>query len=581
MTAARTGHPWAVTEGAQQAAAELLAALGELRARLGAVRLPLELAGRDDAALGARRLVEQLDDYVLPRLRRLDAPLLVVVGGSTGAGKSTLVNSLVGTQVTTAGVLRPTTRGPVLVHAPDDAPWFADGRLLPGLARTTGAAVDGRTLALVAHPALPAGLALLDAPDIDSVVASNRDLAAQLLAAADLWLFLTTAARYADAVPWSLLRDAAARSAAVAVVLDRVPPDAVTEVRAHLAQMLRDEGLGDSPLFVVPELALIDGRLPSVAIDDLHRWLDALARDAGARAAVARATLAGVLSSYAERVPAVAAAVDAQEQARSALRTEVVVVFADAAEGVDAALRDGSLLRGEVLARWQDVVGTGDLLRGLQTRVSRLRDRVTASVRGRPRPADELAEALESGIAALVRAEADRAAERSVRAWRATAPGRALLAAGPAQLDRSSPELAAHCDRAVRDWQGWVLELVRAEGAGRRRTAQFLAYGVNGAALGVMVALFASTGGLTGGEVAVAGGASALSQKVLEALLGDQVVRSLALRARADLRERVELLLSAESGRFTRLLDAADAGVEAGEIRAAAAGVDAALAMAR
>ena len=77
----------------------------------------------------------QLDDYVLPRLRSLDAPLLVVVGGSTGAGKSTLVNSILGRHVTTPGVLRPTTRAPVLVHHPDDAPWFTGQRILPGMAR--------------------------------------------------------------------------------------------------------------------------------------------------------------------------------------------------------------------------------------------------------------------------------------------------------------------------------------------------------------------------------------------------------------------------------------------------------------
>ena len=42
----------------------------------------------------------------------------MVVGGSTGAGKSTLVNTLVGAEVSTAGVLRPTTRAPVLACHP-------------------------------------------------------------------------------------------------------------------------------------------------------------------------------------------------------------------------------------------------------------------------------------------------------------------------------------------------------------------------------------------------------------------------------------------------------------------------------
>ena len=42
-------------------------------------------------------------------------------------------------------------------------------------------------------------------------------------------------------------------------------------------------------------------------------------------------------------------------------------------------MRDGSLLRGEVLARWQEFVGTGELLRTLQDRVGRLRDRLSAA----------------------------------------------------------------------------------------------------------------------------------------------------------------------------------------------------------
>src|SRR5215212_7671163 len=78
------------------------------------------------AAVHARtELVAQIDDYLLPRLQRMEAPLLMVVGGSTGAGKSTLVNSLVGKEVSAPGVLRPTTRSPVLIHSPEDARWFA------------------------------------------------------------------------------------------------------------------------------------------------------------------------------------------------------------------------------------------------------------------------------------------------------------------------------------------------------------------------------------------------------------------------------------------------------------------------
>src|SRR4029450_5965394 len=126
-------------------------------------------------------------------------------------------------------------------------------------------------LHVVPAPSLPAGLALLDAPDIDSVVIDNRELATQLLAAADLWIFVTTAARYADAVPWEFLATAQERSAAIAIVLDRVPSEATDEVTGHLASMLASHGLGETPLFVVPECPLeADGLLPPPAIEPVR-----------------------------------------------------------------------------------------------------------------------------------------------------------------------------------------------------------------------------------------------------------------------------------------------------------------------
>ena len=228
-------------------------ALVDLKAAVAPIQLPLPLPGAAEQRRAVREITAQLDDYVLPRLATIDAPLLAVVGGSTGAGKSTLVNSLVGRKVSAPGVIRPTTRAPVLVHHASDARWFTDDRILPGLARSSGSTNDSRSLILVVDDSIPPGLAILDAPDIDSVVAENRMLAAQLLAAADLWLFVTSAARYADQVPWDFLRRAADRSAAVAIVLDRTPPEAVDTITTHLARMLASRGLKDSPLFVVEE----------------------------------------------------------------------------------------------------------------------------------------------------------------------------------------------------------------------------------------------------------------------------------------------------------------------------------------
>src|SRR5204862_5932011 len=136
--------------------------------------------------------------------------------------------------------------------------WFETDRVLPELPRTVGAGPQAGGLQLVPTDALQPGLALLDAPDIDSVVEANRTLARQLLAAADSWLFVTTAARYADAVPWDLLQAASERGTSLCLVLNRVPPGAEAEISAHLGEMLTERGLPGTPLLVVPEAELAD-----------------------------------------------------------------------------------------------------------------------------------------------------------------------------------------------------------------------------------------------------------------------------------------------------------------------------------
>jgi hypothetical protein len=483
----------------------------------------------------------------------MDAPVLMVVGGSTGAGKSTIVNSLVGSVVSLAGVLRPTTRAPVLACHPNDVRWFEDDRILPSIARTTGGSPAPGTLQLVTEERLPAGLALLDSPDIDSVLAENRVLANQLLTAADGWLFVTTALRYADAVPWEFLRDARDRGTAMSVVLNRVPSDAEREVTSHMTEMMRTQSL-DADLLVVPEVPLEDGLLPVAALAPVRRWLDGLAADAEARGDLIRRTLAGALASLPARAGTVERAVAEQLAAASELQTEIDLAYGVARREVEDALRNGSLLRGEVLARWHDVVGTGDVMRALQTHIGVARDRLKTILTGKPAADEELRVAVEHRVEAVIQAAAERAAERVARSWRDRAAGKALLAATP-ELARAADRLRADTQEEVREWQGYVMELVRSEGASKRASARLASLGVNGAGLTVMLAVFAHTGGLTGIEAVVAGGTSALGQKVLEAIFGDQAVRELAAQARRDLVERADGLLRADAARFIALID--------------------------
>ena len=556
---------------------QMATALAQLHDALLEVRLPLALPSTEEQLAARTELVDQLEDYVIPRVLMVDAPLLAVVGGSTGAGKSTLVNSLTGTRVTEHGLLRPTTRSPVLVHNPADAEWFRKGEVLPDLERVDRPTTDPGALQLVAADTIPAGLAILDAPDIDSVVDENRTLAGQLLAAADLWLFVTSAARYADQVPWGFLRKAAERSAAVAVVLDRTPPEAVETVSTHLARMLASRGLKDSPLFTVLEGTVSDeGLLPPESVAEIKSWLDSLAADADARGMVVRQTLDGAVRTLTRRTHAVADAAAEQVAAERRLREDVETAYDAAQVQVNEATADGTLLRGEVLARWQEFVGTGELLKSLETRVGWLRDRIVNAIKGRPQQAERVTVAVESGLETLLLEHAEAAAERTEASWQTLTPGQGLLGDAGEDLGRASRDFRRRAERAVRDWQQDVLEMVRTEGAGKRGTARFLAYGVNGLGVALMIVVFAHTGGmLVGAEAGVAGGAALLGQKLLEAVFGDQAVRTLAERARRDLERRTTELFDVERRRFIDLLDSL--GIDATQpdrLRAAARRVD-------
>lgn len=545
--------------------AQMLTALVRLRGALQAAQLPLDGPGVDERRVARTEMVDQLEDYVIPRVMSVEAPLLVVVGGSTGAGKSTLVNSLVGRRVTTPGLLRPTTRSPVLVHHPDDAAWFGQDRLLPDLRRVDHETNDHDALQLVASDTVPAGLAILDAPDVDSVEERNRVLAAQLLAAADLWLFVTSAARYADQVPWEHLKAAARREAAVAIVLDRTAADAVQTVSTHLARMLASRGLKDSPLFIVHEGPISeDGLLPADHVAEVRGWLSSLAVDTSARGGVVRQTLEGTIRSITQRTHPVADAAAAQVEALAALRALVDEEYDAAGSALAAHSADGTLLHGDVLARWEDFVGTGELLRSLEDKVGWLRERVVNAVKGKPQQAERVTVAIEAGLENLILEQAEGSAARVADAWRDRPDGAGVLAGTP-ELGRASRELRRTAERVVREWQQDVAELVRLEGSGQR-TARFLAYGVQGLSVALMVAAL---------DRDATQASSGAGRALLDAVFGADSAGSLVSRARDTLEYRLADLVDVERRRWTAVLDLlpVDPGV-AGALRQAARRVD-------
>ena len=571
-------------------------------------------------------MARQLDDYILPRSASVDNPLTIVVGGSTGAGKSTLVNTLLGEPLTQSGAIRPTTRHPVLLHRAEDEAALSPERFLPTLPRTRTSGMNAGSQALpgldpkiaralipITTSALPQGIALIDAPDIDSVSEENRTLAKELLSAADLWLFVTTANRYADAVPWELLHEAAARSIAIAVVLNRVPEGDEEAIENDLRRMLDEAGIHAVLIHTVTEQPRDEsGMLAPVSLAPLTLWIRELGADAPARAAIARQTLAGAVETLAGNLQVLAAEQARQQVAHQSLATIAAEEYEDALTTIDGALSDGSLLRGEVLSRWHDFVGTGDFFRSLDSTIGRLRDRVGSALRGQPAAAQKVEDALESGIHAVVLDAAARASENTRTRWRASRAGRSLLArldapqavsvapqtasAAPEQNagingeakgneakgDEAKSEVQSAEDifsaavaEQIRLWQGSVLEMIREEGADKRKRARFLSLGVNAAAVMLMVAAFSLTGGITGIEAGIAGGSGVVGTKLLESIFGEDAVRRMATRARTDLLERMADLLTEHAQPFTAVLEETDPQADAEDIHRAAEQVQA------
>lgn len=507
------------------------------------VRLELEIPGVADARALRDRLSAQLRTHLLPRLREADQPALVVFGGSTGAGKSTLVNSVVGAEVSPAGFLRPTTRRPVLIVHPTDEEAMSTHPLAGGVT-------------VVSHPDVPPGISILDTPDLDSVNEANRALGAQLIEAADLWVFVTTAARYGDALPWSLLRAAHGRGVTVTVVLNRVSAAALQEVRADLLNRLVAAGLGSAPLFVLPDLGPHEGLLPPEHVAEFDRWLDLLAGRTQGAAVVAR-TIRGSWPSLRTDLGRLADAVDEQVAAAARLRRSAREEVDSQAGAVVADLASGTPARGGPTVQWLSVATAGGplsiLVTGGHRGGSRRRRRGGGRLHERTRAAAALKDAVVSAVVGAV-VDASARAERAIReAWQEPEVGAAALAAQvePAVAAR---ERARRARRATTAWaDGVVAEMASWEPPLPARPASMLdaggwaglvcaaAGGVDGAARAVTAALgargAASVDGARAGLLAAAGQAVGAEAEAFLALvdgLGLDDSAALGLRVRAS-----------------------------------------------
>ena len=512
------------------------------------------------------------------RAASLDAPVVVLLVGPTGAGKSTIFNTIAGHAASSTGVLRPTTRVAVILVHPADQEALVDGAL-------TGVAPE--QVRLVTDEAVEPGLVLIDAPDIDSLEHANRALTDRLVEAADLCVFVTTATRYADQVPWSVLARVQERGLPLLVVVNRMPPDGDDrqEVLADVRRLLAEAGLDglltngrdDTPRDLVSvregDLDADGDRLVAATIAPLLDEIARLRADREARLALATRALTGSLAGLGESLDRIADDADHETIDVEALRRLADRAYDSGLVALRQEIGQGTFLREEALRHWQSFVGADQMTRFFSEGIGRIRGAIIAAFRPATAPVAEMRAATTDDLLAVARLQAAEAARRTATAW-ADEPGMGPVMAEDADLWLPSPDFDTRLRGRLEGWIESIVEDIQQNGRSKRTLARGASVGVNVLGTGVMLGTFIHTGGLTGAEVGVAAATAFLNQKLLSALFGEAAMAELIADARTRLQDALTETFDEERARFDRLLPAPGALPElAIELREAAAAV--------
>jgi energy-coupling factor transporter ATP-binding protein EcfA2 len=519
------------------------------------------------AAERASQLRDHLRGHVRVRANSLDAPLVVLILGPTGSGKSTLFNTLAGRPASATGVLRPTTREVVVLVHPGDRAALLEGAL---------AGLEPERLRLVDAESIGPGIVLVDAPDLDSIEHANREMADHLVEAADLCLFVTTATRYADRVPWAVLVRVRERGLPLLVVVNRTPQDRTEsrELMADVRRLFEEAGLADAiasgasggpPVLAgtVPNIELVAVRegdvepaTESLRLPAVTRVTDRIRELQGNRAArieLAATALAGSLSGLGPLLERIADDCDHEAIDVDALRRIASHHHERELVSLREELGRGSFLRDEALRHWQSFVGADQITRFFSHGIGRIRGAISALVRPQRAPVAEVRAATTDDLLAVAHLHAAEAARRTATAW-ANEPAIDAIVVDDPSLWGTSGEFDERLRRRLDGWIESIATDIQSTGRPKRLLAQGASIGVNAIGTGVMLGTFIHTGGLTGTEVGVAAATAFLNQKLLSALFGEAAMAELIGNARRRLDEVLAATFAEELARFLRLL---------------------------
>jgi len=247
------------------AIAALRPRLEKLTELLDGVEFNLPTPSRDHAERVRVAVIRTVTEYLIPRLDEPQAPIVAVVIGPSGTGKSTIVNSLANDRISDVGALRPTTRNAVLwAHRDHGSRYWSE--FVSRVRDRVGQTVE----VVIGDDDLTADLTIIDTPPSEFVTPSGRRPALDALALADLCVFVTSPSRYADISAWEFLREIRWRGVPMLFVLNRLPPD-----RTEAISLLNDFAgrLHDNGLLLEADAAMVFGVNEAVG-DRWHGGLD-------------------------------------------------------------------------------------------------------------------------------------------------------------------------------------------------------------------------------------------------------------------------------------------------------------------